>query len=183
MSTTAIPTWEQVTSLITYIIDKHHAYTRNALTELPQLLDEVSSEHGEEQPELLRLKAVFGELRDDLGLHLMKEEQVLFPFILAMEEARKGQQPRPMACFSTVRNPIRMMQSEHANADGLLRTLREILGRCNLTDCACEGCQRLDEELRAFDEDLMEHMHLENNLLFPRAVTLEDEWTQSPGSH
>jgi regulator of cell morphogenesis and NO signaling len=175
MTTTAIPVWEKVTSLITYIVDKHHAYTRDALTELPQLLDEVSSEHGEEQPDLFRLKAVFGQLREDLILHLMKEEQVLFPYIMDLEQARAEQRPSPISPFGTVRNPIRMMQSEHANADGLLRTLREIMGRCNLTDCACVGCQRLDEGLRAFDEDLTEHMHLENNLLFPRAVVLEDE--------
>jgi len=165
---------QSLRSLVTYIVDKHHVYTREAFAELGQLLDEVSSAHGE-QPDLARLKSVFGELRADLVPHLMKEEQVLFPYIGDLVQAREEQRSWSMPPFGTAQNPIRMMRREHDDANSLLCAMRDLMDGSSLVDCDCADCRRLYAGLKAFDEDLMEHMHLENDVLFPKVLALEVE--------
>jgi regulator of cell morphogenesis and NO signaling len=108
-------------------------------------------------------------LCEELTPHLRKEEMVLFPYIRALEA---GNAPAPP--FGTVRNPVRMMSLEHDNAGELLKAMRRTSGDYATPDNACTSYRLLYQSLAAFEQDLHQHIHLENNLLFPLAVKLED---------
>ena len=112
-------------------------------------------------------------LSDDLMPHMLKEEQVLFPFIGLLEHARStGSQP-PIPFFGTVRNPVRMMMQEHDAAAGILVTIREVTRDFEVPSDACASYGELYRRLETLERVTHEHMHLENNLLFPRAIELE----------
>ncbi|MEW6738048.1 MAG: DUF542 domain-containing protein, partial [Acidobacteriota bacterium] len=117
---------ETLVALITYIIDKHHTYTRKEITRLTKLFDGVSSAHSINHPELLKMQALFRQLGEELSSHMMKEEYVLFPHILQLEEAINKHLMIPYPPFGTVKNPIRMMSMEHDNAGTILIQLRHL---------------------------------------------------------
>jgi regulator of cell morphogenesis and NO signaling len=131
------------------------------------------SVHGINHPELLQVQDVFGELANELNVHLMKEEQILFPYVALMEEAAAANEPAPPAMFGTVMNPVRMMMQEHDGAGDTLRKLHSITNDYALPADACVSYKTLYDALRGFEADLHQHIHLENNILFPRAVALE----------
>ena len=160
--------------LMTYIVDKHHVFTRQEMERLAALLSKVCSVHGRNHPELLRIQPIFLELCDDLAPHMMKEERVLFPYIEAMEEARKNNRHISPPPFGTVRNPVRMMMAEHDTAGDLLREIREASADYTVPPDACISYQTLYQAMEALEKDLHQHIHLENNILFPRAVEVED---------
>src|SRR5262249_12931353 len=109
----------------------------------------------------------------ELSVHLMKEEQVLFPYVIRMEEAALAREPVPPAMFGTVVNPIRMMMQEHDGAGDSLKKLRKITGNDAVPADGCISYRTLYEALQAFEADLHQHIHFENNMLFPRAVAME----------
>lgn len=160
--------------LIAHILETHHVFTRQEIARLDALLAKVCGVHGANHPELLRVQALFQELARDLTPHMLKEEQILFPYILRLEEAANGGQPAPRPPFGTVRNPVRMMMLEHDTAGELLRRIRRTSRDFNAPPDACISYQTLYGALAAFEADLHQHIHLENNLLFPRAVELEE---------
>ena len=160
--------------LIRHILDTHHVYTREEMERLNFLLAKVTSKHGEAHPELLSVGALFQRLCAELTPHMFKEEQVLFPYVLRLEEAALADRPAPFAPFGTVENPVRMMLREHDAAGDLLRELRAVTGGYAVPPDACMSFRALYEGLEAFEKDLHQHIHLENNVLFPRAVALED---------
>ena len=162
-----------LTELIGHILDKHHVFTKEEMERLSALLEKVCSVHGQNHPELLRVKSLFQSLRDDLNPHMFKEEQVLFPYIIRMEAAAKRQQPLTAPPFVTVRNPVRMMMYEHDTAGDLLRELREVTSNYTTPRDACISYKTLYQALEALEQDLHQHIHLENNILFPRAVEME----------
>jgi regulator of cell morphogenesis and NO signaling len=164
---------ESLSALITHILDKHHAFTREELARLEQLLAKVSSVHGQNHPELLRLQTLFLDLAQELAQHMFKEEQVLFPYVAQMEEAARHRRPVQPPFFGTVRNPVRMMMMEHDTAGEALREMRRVTNNYTAPQDACISYQTLYQALPAFEQDLHEHIHLENNILFPRAVELE----------
>ena len=104
---------------------------------------------------------------------MMKEERVLFPFIMGMEDAVRKSQPIQVPPFGTVANPVRMMMLEHDGAGELLRQMREASSDYAVPADACISYQTLYQALDAFEKDLHQHIHLENNILFPRAVEME----------
>lgn len=161
--------------LIAYIIETHHTFTRDEIFNLTPLMAKVSNRHGENHQELLELEKVFNELCDDLGPHLDKEEQVLFPFIEKLERAITKSISFPFSCFGTVNNPVRMMMMEHDTAGDLLKKMREITNDYTLPEGACMSYTALFNRLEAFEKDLHQHIHLENNLLFPKAIELEEK--------
>jgi regulator of cell morphogenesis and NO signaling len=165
---------ETLTSLAAYIIDKHHYGARQEIDRLERLFDKVCSRHGENHPELLEAKKTFYQLKQDLIPHMLKEEQVLFPYITRMEEAIGEGCAVPPPFFGTVRNPVRMMMMEHDTAGDLLRTLRATTGDYTPPTDACISYQTLYQALAGFEADLHQHIHLENNLLFPRAIEMEE---------
>ena len=159
--------------LIRHILDTHHVYTREESARIQALLEKVCSKHGENHPELLEVAAVFQRLDADLQPHLFKEEQILFPYILRLEEAAARKSPPPFAPFGTVGNPVRMMMFEHDTAGDILRELRAAALDYAAPADACTSFRTLYRALEDFEQDLHRHIHLENNLLFPRAVELE----------
>lgn len=162
-----------LTDLIAHILDKHHVYTKNEMTRLDSLISKVLSVHGENHPELRMIDKLFRQLCADLTPHMFKEEQILFPYILELERATLQGRSAPFAPFGTVNNPIRMMMAEHDTAGEILHELRAQTRDYTLPADACMSYQTLYQAMEAFEKDLYQHIHLENNILFPRALTAE----------
>ncbi|HEY2974759.1 MAG TPA: iron-sulfur cluster repair di-iron protein [Pyrinomonadaceae bacterium] len=160
--------------LITHIVEKHHAFTREELERLEALLAKVRGVHGQNHPELFHIQDQFGKLRRDLEPHMLKEESVLFPYIVRMEEAVAGNQALPALPFGTVRNPVRVMMAEHEAAGYILGRIREASSDYTVPSDGCISYKTLYSALTALEVDLHQHIHLENNILFPRAVEQED---------
>jgi len=160
--------------LIAHIVEKHHTFTRDELVRLEALLAKVCEVHGQNHPELFQIQSQFQELRRDLEPHMLKEEQVLFPYIVRMEEAIEKKQPPQVPPFGTVRNPVRMMMAEHDAAGEILRTMREASSDYTTPPDGCFSFHTLYSALVALEADLHQHIHLENNILFPRAAERED---------
>lgn len=163
-----------LTELITHILDKHHVYTKSEMTRLEELVGKVIGAHGQNHPELQRVGSLFRQLCEDLKPHMFKEEQILFPYIQEMESSLVQNRPAPFAPFGTVNNPIRMMMMEHDTAGDLLRELRSVSADYAVPPDGCMSYQSLYQGLEAFEKDLHQHIHLENNILFPRAVAMEE---------
>ena len=161
--------------LITHILDTHHVFTKSEMDRLQALAGKVIDAHGRNHPELLELGELLRHLCADLKPHMFKEEQVLFPYILAMTHAAKQNQRSPFAPFGTVNNPIRMMMREHDTAGQILRELRTLTSDYEVPPDACISYQTLYQALENFEKDLHQHIHLENNILFPKALDLEYE--------
>jgi regulator of cell morphogenesis and NO signaling len=159
--------------LITHILDKHHVFTRTEMARLEALTAKVIGAHGENHPELIHLGELFKLLCADLRPHMFKEEQVLFPYILSMTEAKENNEAGPFAPFGTVNNPIRMMMREHDNVGEILRELRALTSDYEVPADACISYRTLYQALDDLEKDLHQHIHLENNILFPRALELE----------
>ena len=164
---------EPLADLASHIINTHHKFTRAELARLSPLLDKVCSVRGKNHPELQKVRASFQGLAEELTMHMMKEERVLFPYIVRMEEAVTQKEPALPAPFGSVQNPISMMEHEHDSAGNALRAMRE--ASCGYTPPgdACISYQTLYKALSEFEADLHLHIHLENNILFPRAIAME----------
>jgi regulator of cell morphogenesis and NO signaling len=164
---------EPLFELIAHIRETHHRYTREEIRRLGPLLAKVCSVHGQNHPELLTMQATFAGLAQELNMHMMKEEAVLFPYIVGMEEAVVANEPVLPPPFGAVRNPVGIMMREHDDAGTALRDLREASHGYIAPPDACLSYQTLYQALMAFEADLHQHIHLENNILFPRAVEME----------
>lgn len=162
-----------LTELIHHIVEKHHAFTKTEIERLGALIGKVHGVHGQNHPELARLRFLFETLTSELEPHMMKEERVLFPFVIGMEDAIRDERPFGMPPFGTVANPVRMMMLEHETAGELLKEMRACTGNYTIPPDACISYQTLFQALKAFEKDLHQHIHLENNILFPRAVEME----------
>jgi regulator of cell morphogenesis and NO signaling len=165
---------ESLSDLISHIVSTHHAYVRNELPRVGMLAAKVAAKHGPTHPETVEVQAIFNGLAEELTMHLMKEEQVLFPAIERMEEAKIEKRPAMPPPFGTVQNPIRMMVQEHDSAGDALREIRRLTGDYKAPDDACGSYKALYQGILEFEADLHQHIHLENNILFPRAVAMED---------
>jgi regulator of cell morphogenesis and NO signaling len=155
--------------LVDHVLAKHHAYVKSEIPRLLALIAKVAGVHGKNHPDLGQVQQAFLELANELSGHLMKEEQVLFPYVKRMAS---GEECGP-SCFGTVQNPIRMMMLEHDNAGEKLREMRRLTSDYALPADACFSYGILFHALLEFEADLHQHIHLENNILFPRAVELE----------
>jgi len=164
---------EPLSELITHIKNTHHKYTREETIRLTALLKKVCSVHGKNHPELFQIQSTFVDLAQELATHLMKEEMVLFPYVVRMEEAVIQNEPLLPAPFGTVENPVAMMEHEHDSAGSALRSVRKASGDFTPPADACVSYQTLYQALAAFEADLHQHIHLENNILFPRAIAME----------
>lgn len=160
-------------ALVPHLVDKHHAFTREALARATGLLADASAAHGREHPALAAIRAAFEPLRDELLPHMQKEEMILFPHVLMLEAARSRGEVPPRPRFGTIENPIRMMNVEHDHAHECLRAIREASSGYTPPDDAHEAFTPLYDVLRALDEDLVVHMDLETNVLFQRGAMLE----------
>lgn len=164
--------------LITHILDTHHVFTKSEMDRLQLLADKVLNAHGGNHPELVHLDELLTRLCDDLKPHMFKEEQILFPYINALVQAADQNRTVPFAPFGTVKNPIRMMTMEHDTAGEILRELRALTSDYKVPADGCISYQTLYQALENFEKDLHQHIHLENNLLFPKALELENALNQ-----
>ena len=164
---------QPLTDLIAHITSTHHVFIREESPRIEALAAKVVSVHGKNHSELLEAQQIFADLAAELSVHLMKEEQVLFPYVTRMEESVVSGEPVPPAMFGTVVNPVRMMMQEHDGAGDALRSLRSATRDYTLPDDACISYRTLYQALQGFEADLHQHIHLENNILFPRAVAMQ----------
>jgi regulator of cell morphogenesis and NO signaling len=164
-----------ITELMAHILETHHVFTREAIARLVPLSRKVSGKHGERRPELLSVHATFMHLCEELISHMMKEEQILFPYAGAIDEALSSGRPLPSSPFGSVQNPIRMMMMEHDAAGELLAKLRELTAGYELPEDACMSYQAYFSGMEELERDLHQHIHLENNILFPKAVEMEEK--------
>jgi len=158
-----------LTALTNHLVETHHAFMKRELPRVGELMAKVLGAHGANHPELDEVARVFEALSLELGDHLMKEEQMLFPIIQEMEITREAGRSH---CGS-VNNPIGVMEYEHDNAGVALGRLRELTNDYTPPADGCPTYQALLAGLAAMERDLHEHIHKENNILHPRAVRLE----------
>ena len=162
-----------LTDLTRHIREKHHQYVRGAIPRIQELLNKVNAKHGPAHPEVATIRDLFAQTGREMIMHMQKEEQILFPYIEAIDRAANGKGAVEPPFFQTVRNPIQAMMKEHDTAGDLVRQIRGASSGYNAPADACTSFKALYQELKGFEEDLHEHVHLENNILFPRAVEAE----------
>ena len=165
-------TWS-ADELTRFIVRRHHTYVRAQLPVIAAHLAKLVSVHAERHPELRLIAAHFAQIADELQLHMKKEEGILFPYIRALAVAVEQGGVPPPDMFGTVMNPIRMMEAEHQSAGNELEIVRALTGNFTVPGDGCATYRVCFEELAAFDRDLRMHIHLENNILFPKAIALE----------
>ena len=158
--------------LIDHIVTKHHAYVRATMPAIHQYLEKLVAVHGVRHPELEQVAATFETIERDLSQHLIKEERVLFPYVRELE-SRAAACGRGVSPFGSVENPIRMMEREHRDAADELHEIRALTHAYTAPDDGCATYRVCMAELENFERDLHRHVHLENNVLFPRAIALE----------
>ncbi len=164
---------ESMTRLANHIASRHHAYLRDMLPRLGNLLEEVVAKHADKHPNLVELREIYTTMWNELLNHMMKEELVLFPFIRTLDKAvRSGQPALPFHCGS-VTAPIHVMEDEHQSAGDALRRMRELTFGFQPPQDACKAYRVLLSGLRELESDLHLHIHKENNILFPRAAAAE----------
>ena len=159
--------------LTRHIREKHHRYVREAIPRTQALSDKVATKHGGNHTELVDIGKLFAEVGREMIMHMQKEEQILFPYIDALERAVKAGGSVEPPFFQTVKNPIHAMMQEHDAAGDLIRRIRVLSSEYTPPGDACTSFKALYEALQEFEADLHQHVHLENNVLFPRAVELE----------
>jgi regulator of cell morphogenesis and NO signaling len=165
----------QLDFLVDNIMNNHHQYIRRMIPVISLHTDKVASVHGQNHPETLQIADLFLSVRDELEGHMMKEERVLFPQIKQMVLNQKENSQFYPPPFGTIQNPIRMMEYEHTSAGDALQQIRELSNNYSFPEDACNTFKALYSELKEFEEDLHKHIHLENNILFPKSITLEAE--------
>jgi regulator of cell morphogenesis and NO signaling len=150
--------------LISYILLHHHYYVKQAMPQIAAHLDRVANRHGGEHPYMLLVRRLFAEMQDELTQHLLKEENVLFPLIIKLETGNAAN-----TSGISVEGPIRMMLAEHDHAGAIMQQIRQLTDDYTPPADACTTFRLCLSELKAFEEDLHRHVHLENYLLFPLA--------------
>lgn len=174
MQTTAA-TSESLRAMSTRIVETHHTYLRREMPRLEAIIAKMTANHGEERPALFQIQQLLQDLQDDLFSHLAKEEQVLFPFIQGLEDSLENGGPAPHGCFPSVRFPVRMMFLEHDRAQNILKELRAVTGNYNPPKgSSCDCATKFYQGLADLEADLLEHIRVENETLFPRAIELEE---------
>lgn len=151
--------------LADYIIQNHHEYVRQAIPEIEMLLAKVCAAHGQDNIELLNIQQDFSDLSEELTNHMAKEEVALFPAIKRLEAQRDPAHP----LADTLHAPITMMEHEHVIAGDLMKSIRRLSSNYTVPEFACPTYQVTYQKLKEFDDDLMTHVHLENNILFRKA--------------
>lgn len=165
-------TWE-LDFLADFIVKTHHRYVQDTLPELITYSRKVAGVHSQSHQELIPIMEKIEQLNDELTYHMAKEENILFPYIKRMVAAQRSEREMASAAFGSVDNPIRFMESEHDTAGKLLGEIRELTGQYQVPADACNSYTLLYRLLEEFENDLHIHIHLENNILFPKAIELE----------
>jgi regulator of cell morphogenesis and NO signaling len=163
------------TLLIQHIVRVHHQRVRQDLPSLVRQARKLKEKLGAQAGEFEVVEELVEELRQDMWAHIRKEEEVLFPFIVRMEEESTLAYPPEQACFRSVSHPVFMMVQEHEAANVIMEKIRRSTEYFTSPAWACPIHRALFDGLRGFDKDLQEHIHLENDVLFPRSIQMEGD--------
>lgn len=166
--------WE-LDFLTDHIINVHHGYVEENIPLIIQYAARVVKVHGHHYTELEQIQELFSMVATELSGHMRKEELILFPFIKKLVNAKKEGTEVPQPHFGTVDNPIKMMEAEHEEAGELLRKIAVLTNNYTPPQGACNTFRAFYAKLEEFEQDLHQHIHLENNILFPKALQLEKE--------
>jgi len=159
--------------LVDHIVQTHHRYVRSALPAIAEQLEALQRAHGHSRPALARVALAFGEMGRELERHLLKEEQILFPYVRQIAALGGHRRTGWTSPFGTVGNPIAMMEREHREAFDALRQIRELTHDYAVRAADSTEYSACMAALAEFEADLERHVHLENTVLFPRALALE----------
>ncbi len=159
--------------LCAHIVVKHHAFARREIPRLLDLAAKVLARHGSAHPELSAIHATLTQLDFDLADHFAKEESVLFPYIVSLERSLTAPDDDPVSCFGFLPDPVAVLSHDHDEAGALLAQLRHLSHHFTPPLGVCLTYRTFYNGLQELDRDLRQHIHLENNILFPRALELE----------
>lgn len=163
--------------LADYIEKKHHRYVEAQIPVLKQYLNKLCKVHGERHPELFKIDEHFNASAGELAMHMKKEELVLFPWVRKMVKSEQENETLVRPHFGTVKNPIAMMMQEHENEGERFMLIARLSNDYHPPEDACTTYRVAFSLLKEFEEDLHRHIHLENNILFPKAESMERELT------
>ena len=163
--------------LIDYIEKTHHRFVEEKSAVLLPFLDKLCKVHGQSHPELFEINELFIGCAGELAQHMKKEEMILFPFIKQMENAIRTGQDIEQPHFGTVENPIAMMKHEHENEGDRFVKIAELTNNYTPPSDACNTYKVTYAMLQEFEQDLHKHIHLENNILFPRAIEMQEKFS------
>jgi regulator of cell morphogenesis and NO signaling len=161
--------------LIDYIVNTHHKYVEESIPLLLQYAAKVANVHGHHYKEVIEINELVIAVAKELAVHMKKEELILFPFIKQLVIADKQELKLEAPDFGTANNLIESMESEHENAGDIFKRIAEISNNYTAPEEACNTFRALYSKLQEFEEDLHHHVHLENNILFPKTIKLELE--------
>ncbi len=164
--------WE-LDFLIDHIVNIHHTFVKESLPIILQYAEKVASVHGHHYEEVLKINSLFQDVAADLSAHLKKEELVLFPYIKQLtKREKKGKELTPVH-FGKITNPITMMEQEHETVGDIFKAIAKLTNNYTPPEEACNTFRALYASLDEFEQDLHQHIHLENNILHPKAIALE----------
>lgn len=166
--------WE-LDFLMIYIENVHHTYVRENVSLISQYATKVAKVHGNNYSEVVEVNDLFHQVANELLSHMKKEEQVLFPFIKQLTASQKEGIAYNKPSFGTVNNPIHMMEHEHESAGDVFKEIARLTNNYTPPKEACNTFKALYAKLDEFEQDLHKHIHLENNILHPKAIALEKE--------
>lgn len=160
--------------LATYVQKIHHKYVEEAIPVLKEYLAKIAKVHGKHHPELLEIKALFDGCAGELAMHMKKEELMLFPYIQKLAKLQESTAtPWQAPVFGSIKNLIGEMEDEHTAEGDRFRTIVQLSNNYTPPADACNTYLVAFQKLREFETDLNLHIHLENNIMFPKAITLE----------
>lgn len=160
-----------LSQLVDHIVATHHAYVKQESAPLLAYLEKIAAKHGERHPEMRLVRTLFAEIKREMEEHMQKEELILFPRIKEVEQA-ESEAALVSLTSGYVLAPIRMMEAEHDQAGTILAEIRRLTRNFQLPSDACTTYKLSFAMLEAFELDLHQHVHLENNILFPKALAL-----------
>ncbi len=161
--------------LAEYILNTHHKYVVAAIPVITEYTQKVARVHGERHPEAIEIAGNFQKAANELIGHMVKEENVLFPYIKKLAEAKKNGTVMEGSLFGTIQNPINMMEMEHEQVGNILEHIKNLTDSYTPPDDACTTFRLSYAKLKEFEDDLHQQIHLENNIFFPKAAALEKE--------
>lgn len=166
-------TWE-LDLLIDYIEKTHHRYVSTKINEITPFLNKLVKVHGDKYPYLKEVEMLFEQTSTELINHMKKEENILFPYIKELVNSKLNQEELFEPHFKSVVNPIFMMKNEHQNEGERFEKISELTNNFTPVEGACNTHKITYELLKEFQENLHQHIHLENNILFPKSILLEE---------
>jgi regulator of cell morphogenesis and NO signaling len=162
-----------LTDLADHIESTHHAYLKEELPRLEFLTSKVASKHGDRLPQLIEVKQIFAELKAEMDMHMMKEERILFPLCRQLDRALGGAEQATSFHCGSIANPIEVMIREHDDAGNALEQIRSLTGNYTPPEDACNTFRAMYDSLAQLERDMHQHVHKENNILFPKAIAAE----------